>query len=571
MKVLVGLSLLVFLVGVSYRLYGWLTQTVLTTDRTASPGRLPSALKGLMGTVFSGELLTLGKTFFTDVLFQKRLLSKSALRWAAHSLIFFGFIALLLMHGLGTGVSEFFFSDYLSTAQPYLSLRNLFGLMVLVGLGIAIYRRLTDKPQRVKSYASDWLAIAIVGAIILSGMVLESSKISSYSAFTTMAEDYGDITEPDELMPLETYWAAEHGLISPNIAKPYDPALIEEGREIAGDACMECHAPAQSAFISYSLAKVVGPIVSGLGDEGMVNFLFYLHIIFCVGLLAWLPFSKMFHVIATPTSLLINGVMGFKEPAKDPANELNRRMIGLSACTHCGSCSELCSSLMFYESFQNDFILPSEKVQILKKVAAGQNVDDQTLANLQKGLYICTSCDRCSEVCPSGINLRELFISSRYQLLSQGIPETSMLSHFSFPLSLTRNFIDDHKNALKKLEKIFKDSFTRLKDLTSVTVSDPVQVGTASYQSCYSCQRCTNICPVVRLYDDPEAELDMLPHQIIFSLGIGNKEIAMGSQMIWSCSTCYLCQEHCPNKVELTDIFYNLKNAAIKQIEGGRA
>ena len=524
-----------------------------------------------MGTVFSGELLTLVKTFFTDVLFQKRLLSKSALRWAAHSLIFFGFIALLLMHGLGTGVSEFFFSDYLSTAQPYLSLRNLFGLMVLVGLGIAIYRRLTDKPQRVKSYASDWLAIAIVGAIILSGMVLESSKISSYSAFTAMAEDYGDITEPDELMPLETYWAAEHGLISPNIAKPYDPALIEEGREIAGDACMECHAPAQSAFISYSLAKVVGPIVSGLGDEGMVNFLFYLHIIFCVGLLAWLPFSKMFHVIATPTSLLINGVMGFKEPAQDPANELNRRMIGLSACTHCGSCSELCSSLMFYESFQNDFILPSEKVQILKKVAAGQNVDDQTLANLQKGLYICTSCDRCSEVCPSGINLRELFISSRYQLLSQGIPETSMLSHFSFPLSLTRNFIDDHKNALKKLEKIFKESFTRLKDLTSVTVSDPVQVGTTSYQSCYSCQRCTNICPVVRLYDDPEAELDMLPHQIIFSLGIGNKEIAMGSQMIWSCSTCYLCQEHCPNKVELTDIFYNLKNAAITQIEGGRA
>ena len=274
MKVLVGLSLLVFLVGISYRLYGWLTQTVLTTDRTASPGRLPSALKGLMGTLFSGELFTLVKTIFTDVLFQKRLLSKSALRWAAHSLIFFGFIALLLMHGLGTGVSEFFFSDYLSTIQPYLSLRNLFGLMVLVGLGIAIYRRLTDKPQRVKSYASDWLAIAIVGAIILSGMVLESSKISSYSAFTTMAEDYGDITEPDELMPLETYWAAEHGLISPNIAKPYDPALIEEGREIAGDACMECHAPAQSAFISYSLAKVVGPIVSGLGDEGMVNFLF---------------------------------------------------------------------------------------------------------------------------------------------------------------------------------------------------------------------------------------------------------------------------------------------------------
>jgi len=571
MKLLVGLTLLVFLAGISYRIYGWVTQTVLAADKGQPSPRFGAAVKGTFGTIFSGDLVTLIKTFFTDVLFQKRLLSKSALRWIAHSLIFFGFIALLLMHGLGTAVSEFFFSDYMSTVQPYLSLRNIFGLMVLIGLGIAVYRRLSDKPQRVKSYPSDWVAIALVGSIILSGMILESSKISSHSVFTEMAEDYGDLTEPEEVLPVETYWAAEHGLVSPNVAKPFDPELVEEGREIAADTCMECHAPASSAFVSYSLASVVGPVAAGLGDEGVVNALFYLHIILCLGLLAYLPFSKMFHVVATPTSLLINGVLGFKEPGAEPANVLNRRMVGLSACTHCGSCSELCSALMFYESFQNDFILPSEKVQILKSVAAGKTVDQSTLTNLQKGLYICTSCDRCSEVCPSGINLRDLFISSRYSLLDQGIPETSMLSHFSFPLSLTRNFIEDHKNALKKLETIFKDSFTRLKDLTTITVSDPAMVGTDSYQSCYSCQRCTNICPVVRLYEDPEEELDMLPHQIIFSLGIGNKEIAMGSQMIWSCSTCYLCQEHCPNKVELTDIFYHLKNAAIKQIEGGRA
>jgi len=570
MNVLLGISLVVFLAGVTFRIYGWLIRGIHPAGQISGAERFSSAIKGFFGAIGT-KLVTIVSTLFTDVLFQKRLLNKSALRWVAHTLIFFGFIPLLIMHGMGLGVSNFFFSSYESTLQPFLTLRNLFGLMVLVGLGIALYRRLTDKPQRVESYTSDWVAIAMVAAIILSGMLLESSKISSYSAFTIMAEDYGDLTEPEEMLPLETYWAAEHGLVSPNVAKPFDPDLIEEGMEIHGDTCMECHAPAQNAFVSFSLAKIVGPIVSGLGDEGAVNLLFYLHIICCLGLLAWLPFSKMFHIIAAPVSLLINGVMGFKEPGKDPANVLNRRMIGLSACTHCGSCSELCSSLMFYESFQNDFILPSEKVQILKKVASAQKVDDQTLNNLQKGLYICTSCDRCSEVCPSGINLRELFVSSRYQLLSQGIPETSMLSHFSFPLSLTRNFIDDHKNALKKLETIFKDSFTKLKDLTSVTVSDPVQVGTDSYQSCYSCQRCTNICPVVRLYDDPEEKLNMLPHQIIFSLGIGKKDIAMGSQMIWSCSTCYLCQEHCPNKVELTDIFYNLKNAAIRQIEGGRA
>ena len=218
---------------------------------------------------------------------------------------------------------------------------------------------------------------------------------------------------------------------------------------------------------------------------------------------------------------------------------------------------------------QNNFILPSEKVQFLRKIAAGEEVDAATLKQLQKGLYICTSCDRCSTVCPSGINLRELFTTSRYHLLAKGIPEPSILSHFSFPLALAQNFVDDHLKALKKVEQLFKESFKKLSDMTTLTLARPAEVGNTSYQSCYSCQRCTNICPVVRLYDNPEEELDMLPHQIIFSLGVGNKEIATGANMIWSCSTCYLCQELCPNGVELTDIFYNLKNAAINKIETG--
>ncbi|MBT8354224.1 MAG: hypothetical protein KJO60_06860, partial [Desulfofustis sp.] len=83
MKVLLSLSLLVFLAGVSYRIYGWLTHTVLTSDKGSSPGRPASALKGAVGTIFSGELASVVKTFFTDVLFQKRLFTKSALRWVA--------------------------------------------------------------------------------------------------------------------------------------------------------------------------------------------------------------------------------------------------------------------------------------------------------------------------------------------------------------------------------------------------------------------------------------------------------------------------------------------------------
>ena len=567
MKLLFGLAAIVFLVGIFLKVQGWFSKGIRQPeDEIPASDRIGAGVKGLFSTLLSAKIVQVIITFFTDVLFQKRLLAKNIMRWVAHTLIFTGFVLLLLMHGLGTGVSEFFFSDYYSTLQPYLSLRDLFALMVLIGLGIAIYRRATDKPLRVKSLGSDWAAIAFVGAIILTGILLHSSKISSYSVYQGMVEEYGDVADDEEAIALETYWAAEHGLVSPNVVKPYDSELVEQGREVSGNSCIECHAATSSAFISYPVAKVVGPAISG-----GASFLYYIHLLTCFAFLAWLPFSKMFHIIAVPISLLINGVMGFKKPASSTANSLNRQMIGLSACTHCGSCSELCSSLMFYESFQNDFILPSEKVQLLKKVAAGERVDEATLKHLQKGLYICTSCDRCSEICPSGINLRELFTTSRYHLLAKGVPEPSILSHFSFPLALAQSFVDDHLKALQKVEQLFKESFKKLSDMTTLTLAKPVAVGNKSFQSCYSCQRCTNICPVVRLYDDPEKELDMLPHQIIFSLGIGNKEIATGSQMIWSCSTCYLCQEHCPNGVELTDIFYGLKNSAIAKIETGGA
>lgn len=565
MKIFFGIAIIVFLVGLFLRLYEWFTKGIRHPENELSVSdRIAAALKGLFSTLLSGKIVQVISTFFTDVFFQKRLLAKNIMRWVAHTLIFTGFILLLLMHGLGIGVSESFFSGYYSTLQPYLSLRNIFALMVLVGVCIAVYRRLTDKPKRVKSLTSDWGALLFVGAIIISGVLLESSKISSYSSFQGMVEEYGDVADDEEALALETYWAAEHGLVSANVTKPFNSDIVEQGREISGNSCIECHAATSGAFVSYSLAKVIGPVISG-----GASFFFYLHLLTCFAFLAWLPFSKMFHVIAVPISLLINGIMGFKEPAESGANVLNRQMIGLSACTHCGSCSELCSSLMFYESFQNDFILPSEKVQFLKKIAAGAEVDEATLKHLQKGLYICTSCDRCSTVCPSGINLRELFTTSRYHLLAKGLPEPSILSHFSFPLALAQNFVDDHLKALKKVEQLFKESFKKLSDMTTLTLARPAEVGNNSYQGCYSCQRCTNICPVVRLYDNPEEELDMLPHQIIFSLGVGNKEIATGSNMIWSCSTCYLCQEHCPNGVELTDIFYNLKNAAISKIETG--
>lgn len=574
-NILLTLAVLICLVGLALRLYAWFSQGIQPPAPSISPSqRFGQAGKAIFSTLLSANLITLIKSTFTDLLYQQRVIQKSALRWAAHSLIFFGFILLLLMHAMESVISANLFSNYVSTLNPYLFLRNFFGLMVLAGIGLAVYRRVVLKPKRLKSYASDWAALILVGGIILSGMLLEGAQISSYTIFQSMMDEYGAFDEV-EAANLEAFWVSENGLISPNITRPIPAEQVELGREVNNFSCVECHAANSSAFASFSLKGITRPFALILGDSKAVGFFHFLHILLCLTFLAWLPFSKMFHIISAPISLLARSVLadtpiGLENERLGPANALTRQMVGLSACTHCGSCSVECAASMFFESFNNDFILPSEKIQYLKHLAAGNPIDPATRKRLQEGLYVCTSCDRCTKVCPSGINLKETFIDARYALLEDGVPEKTLLGQFSFPLALAQRYTDNHLKALKAVEESFRRAFQKLTDLAlPLSLSRAKGMVNNSYKSCYSCQRCTNICPVVRSYSNPVEELDMLPHQLIYSLGIGNRELAMGSKMIWSCSTCYLCQEHCPNQVELTDIFYNLKNAALKKIDSG--
>lgn len=567
-NVLLVLSVLICLAGVAIRCKGWFSQAISQPAQPAPLNeRVSAAFGGVVSTVFSSRIVTLVQSFFSDLLFQQRVFSKSSLRWAAHTLIFFGFIPLLLMHGMESIFSEKLFAGYVSTLNPYLFLRNLFGLMVLAGVGLAVYRRIKFASKRLKSYPSDWIALILVGGVALSGMLLEGARISSYSVFQEMVDEYGAF-EDEELVQLESYWVAVNGLVSPNVKAPVESEMVEMGREANSMSCIECHASNGSAFASFSLRPVTRIFSAVIGDKGALGLFWLLHIGFCLTLLAWLPFSKMFHVIAAPVSLFIRSVVDKESDAT--LNALNRQMVGLSACTHCGSCSVECSSSMFYESFSNDFILPSEKVQFLKNIAAGEPVSPMDRRRLQEGLYVCTSCDRCTDICPSGINLKDIFIQSRYALLEEGRPEKALLSHFSFPLALQQYGGRDHLSALKAVEELFRKTFQKFTDIVQpFSIATEKKLKNVSYQSCYSCQRCTNICPVVRGYENPAEQLDLLPHQLIFMLGIGNAKVAMGSQMIWSCSTCYLCQEHCPNQVELTDIFYGLKNEALKTIESG--
>jgi heterodisulfide reductase subunit C/nitrate reductase gamma subunit len=569
-------ALIIFLLGLIYKASTWFTKKIGITARALTPAtRLLSACKGIIAVICSPRILLLFKAIVLDVLLQGRVLKESITRWLAHMLIFYGFMLLVFMHALEATVSEALFSDYYATLNPFFFLRDFFGLMVLAGVIIAAGRRYIVKPRRLRTGHIDHYAIIIVGVIILSGFVLEGMKISSHNEFMRMVEDYAGMDDEEEIQALEAVWVRDYGTVSPNIQPPFDEDQIEYGLESHENNCADCHVATKWAFNGFAVAKMIKPAALWLDQRDGVTILWYVHILACFIGLAYLPFSKMFHLIATPLTLMANGVMD--DARSSPANILTRQIIELDACTHCGSCNSNCSAAMMYEAIGNEYILPSEKMVLLKKLAAGKKLDHRQLRAIQQGVYLCTNCDRCTVRCPSAIRLKEMWYSVREQLLTLGPPLVHVLSPFSFArgLLIPGTCPDDAYNApLAKARQAVSGPFDQLMRTDIEIPLNPLSTDESglaikdkTYSQCFSCQSCTSVCPVVSVHDVPEQTLGLLPHQLMCCLALGLTQMASGAQMIWDCLTCYQCQENCPQQVEVCDVLFHLKNTAVNNTD----
>ncbi len=570
-NVLLYTSLFVFISGLIYKIYTWFSWKIGFSSRNISRSeRLIAAFKGMVRVIFSAKILILIKVFILDVVLQKRILKEDFLRWLMHMLIYTGFVLLLLMHALDKHITSFLFSEYYSTLNPFFFLRNLFGVLVIAGLTIAIYRRFILKVPRLKTNGMDYYAIIILAIILISGFFLEATKITSISDFERMVKEFSDVDEEKDFKALESLWVHEFGTVSPDLKEPFEQNLLEYGREIHETNCAACHSSPKWAFTGYALANILNPIALSIDREGGSKILWYIHILACFFGLAYLPFSKMFHIIASPISLLANAIM--EKEKSHPANIATRQVIELDACTHCGTCSLRCSSAVAFDALDNENILPSEKMVSLKSLIAGQKLSPEEIKAVQEGICLCTNCDRCTVVCPVGINLKELWRNVREDLIQRGYPEPLVLSPFSFVRGLNRYDIpaDEYDKPVEAAKQAVAGRFDSLIKqsplvLQGTGIEEYNQLsGDNTFSYCFSCNNCTSICPVVCSFDQPENALGLLPHQIMRCLGLGLIEMASGASMIWDCLTCYQCQEHCPQNVNITDLFFQLKNIAVK-------
>ncbi len=545
-------SLALCALGLLWRMSAWLRLRIGPDVQAVTLAqRLHALLRGAAAALFGRRVFHVFGALVLDVLLQRRLCRNDKFRWLAHFLIFAGFMLLLLLHALAAVVTVKLFPGYESTRNPYLFLRNLFGAMVVVGLALflfGLWRRRTRFAPAPKAVAF----VTLLGFVLVTGFLLEADKIASPQAFYRMAKEFNGSTDPAQLMPLRALWACEFGVAFDDLEEPVAADVMRQGRAMHEADCATCHAKAASAFVSYPAARLLAPL-AGVLDEGRADvWLLYLHVFACFIGLATLPFTRFYHAVAAPASLLVKGAAPNR--AFSSAASASRRALTLDACVRCGICDAHCSVAPLARYLNNPYLLPSHKLIATGALASGRLLragrQDESL-RVAEGAFLCTDCGRCTSDCPVGLDLEDLWQAGRADLASAG-------------LAAPAQWVQAH-TALAWAESLQSDSWPRSFFDPDASCA-PLSADRSSFSRCVQCQTCTNVCPVVAHSADPAYGVDLTPQKVMNLLRLGLRDLALGSRMVWACATCYQCQEHCPEGIRVADIMLELRALAVRRL-----
>ena len=202
--------------------------------------------------VFSSKVLSLAKVFFTDVLLQRRLYRQSRSRWVIHGLIFYPFL-LRFLWGMIALIGSLWKPEWpfvwpmLDKNQPVTAfLFDLTGVILILGIVFALIRGARKMRTRLPDLPSqDRIALTLIGGIALVGFVLEGMRIAMTG------------------FPGGSEWA----------------------------------------FVGYGIGELFS---QGSRLVNLYGYVWYLHALLSGAFLAYLPFSRLLHIILAPLVLTMN-------------------------------------------------------------------------------------------------------------------------------------------------------------------------------------------------------------------------------------------------------------------------
>jgi Fe-S oxidoreductase len=419
---MIPLLIVAFLAGLVWRVRKWTLgrpepggSGLLGVVRQALGGLAPRRLPALVG----------------GAIFQSRLL-RDPLSLLTHQAIFWGMVVLFLGTALATIDQDFLnlpFDVQILRGLFYNLFKlalDLFGLLLIAGLGTAVFRRYVLRPRRfdkMRAGISLWdgfpllaslLLIAVTGFLLGGLRVAEGLHIDARLAAAAASGSAAQARAVEELGRRERF----HHL-GPQRQE------AELRRITAGGPLFPA---AAWAPVGYGLGKLLAPL-----EPDTIRLLhrgvWWFHALLAFAFIAAIPFTKAFHILSSPLNILFRN--------DDPPGKLPvvvesgvrtlkdftwRQLLQVEACTWCGKCQEECPG------FNTGFPLsPRDVVQALDSRllrtparANGELASLHEAAVRPEELWSCCTCRACEDICPVYIQQPRLIIDLRRHLVDQG-------------------------------------------------------------------------------------------------------------------------------------------------------
>jgi len=369
---------------------------------------------------------------------------KDAYPGIMHGCIFFGFFVLIFGAAFDAGefhITEPLFSWAFLRGSFYLGfsfLMDLFGLLVLIGVLMAAYRRYIQKPDRLTykgtpdTTTDDGIALLLIGGIIITGFIIEALRIHA-----TMLEGIG----PDKVTPA---WET-------------------------------------ASFVGWTLAN----ILSSMDVESAKTAhkaAWWTHTFIALGFIAYIPYSRLLHIITTPANHFFATLKptGSVEPIRDfetaesfGVSKLEeftwKQIFDSDACTKCGRCQDGCPAYLTGKHLSPKKLIQDIKTHWLeiapaaiKAKAAAAPVAAEGAEGAEaapaaeaaeaapekalvgevvdlNSVWDCTNCMYCMENCSASIeHIQKIIDMRRYKVLTE--------ADFAPELQLTYRNMENNSN-----------------------------------------------------------------------------------------------------------------------------
>jgi Fe-S oxidoreductase len=303
------------------------------------------------------------RLFAANVLGQKRMFEEPAIG-AAHFLIFWSFVfyAGSFWWNLARALLPVLpipFADQVSWMAFALELTGVFGL---AALAVAAVRRYVFTPSRLERSYDATLILLLIALVLLSSLG---------------GEGFAYLADPGRWRPV--------------------------GALLAG---------------IFSAAGVTKPQAVSLH-----SWMMWLHLVTVLGFLAYLPYSKHLHLLASPFGVFFGALQpGLAPVSSEGAWKLEeftwRQLFSGLACAECGRCDRACPAFL-----SGTPLSPKTLMHDIKMLVRSNGAD---FAVTREQVWACLSCAACMHRCPVFNEHVPVLIEMRRHLVAQGEVDPSL-------------------------------------------------------------------------------------------------------------------------------------------------